>query len=163
MKRKWHSPTSYLRHYLKRVNRENMDVTVPCNGCNECCKLGGTLTLDDGTVHNPRADGSCGFLIDEKCSIYNSRPEQCRIYDCRIYALIGLGDKDHPNFTKVIEEWQPEFKTKEDVDLYAALRIATSVMKKKYPELIMAKVGAKILVFFLKHKDELMHQAREMR
>jgi Fe-S-cluster containining protein len=163
MKREWTSPTSYLRHFLRRLQGKDLTVNVPCNGCNECCKLGGDLTLDDGTVFKPTKEGHCPKLINEKCSIYDERPLQCRIYDCRIYALLGLGDKDHPEFTKVIESWEPKLNTKEDEDLLGAFRIATIIVRDKYPDLEIDKAGAKILKFFLQEKQELMRQAVQVR
>ena len=52
------------------VNRFLCDVIppVPCNGCNDCC--------------NGKAAGSvkCPHLVGGKCSVYDHRPLECRLY-----------------------------------------------------------------------------------
>ena len=46
-----------------------------CSKCGACCRLaGGKFGLPD------RGDGACSYLNeDNTCSIYNDRPEVCRI------------------------------------------------------------------------------------
>jgi Fe-S-cluster containining protein len=34
--------------------------------------------------------GHCPMLIDDKCSIYDHRPQTCRDYDCRVFAATGV-------------------------------------------------------------------------
>jgi Fe-S-cluster containining protein len=36
----------------------------------------------EGDLQLRNTDGSCIFLIEERCSVYDSRPEGCRIYPC---------------------------------------------------------------------------------
>lgn len=51
----------------------------PCGECSECCK-GQLLGHSYG---NPFGKGKkCIFLVKENCSIYESRPETCRKYQC---------------------------------------------------------------------------------
>ena len=79
------------------------DANVPCGECNACCR-GPVKTLLRPTDHGKgykvrtvdwagdirialRIDhdtGNCIYLIDGKCSIYDNRPETCRMYDCRV-------------------------------------------------------------------------------
>tara|TARA_R100000544_G_C2226771_1_gene61305 strand:- start:1866 stop:2159 length:294 start_codon:yes stop_codon:yes gene_type:complete len=49
-----------------------------CSGCGACCRLAGPA---GGANHGLpiKKDGSCGHLIDNKCSIYNTRPKICRV------------------------------------------------------------------------------------
>jgi Fe-S-cluster containining protein len=49
-----------------------------CDKCGECCK-----NLDKSPVYSEldRGDGTCKYLIDNVCSIYNTRPLLCRIDD----------------------------------------------------------------------------------
>ena len=46
-----------------------------CSKCGACCRVaGGKLGLPD------RGDGACGYLNkDNTCSVYDSRPEVCRV------------------------------------------------------------------------------------
>jgi Fe-S-cluster containining protein len=34
--------------------------------------------------------GHCPMLVDDKCSIYEYRPQTCRRYDCRVFAATGV-------------------------------------------------------------------------
>ena len=35
-------------------------------------------------------DGKCPMLTEAGCSIYESRPRTCRMYDCRVFTVTGL-------------------------------------------------------------------------
>lgn len=68
---------------------------VPCNGCTLCCQSGAVILMPgeegyeteqfaDGVkmlAHKP--DGSCVYLTESGCGIYERRPSVCRLYDCR--------------------------------------------------------------------------------
>lgn len=47
-----------------------------CNQCGLCCK---NLTLSPVYAELDRGDGTCKYLKDNLCSIYNDRPLLCRI------------------------------------------------------------------------------------
>ena len=49
-----------------------------CSSCGACCRAAGKM---DGAKHGLpiKKDGSCGNLIDNICSIYNDRPDICRV------------------------------------------------------------------------------------
>ncbi|WP_064093130.1 YkgJ family cysteine cluster protein [Rossellomorea aquimaris] len=48
----------------------------PCNSCGLCCQnIGHIEELKSYDLGN----GTCKYLIDQKCSIYESRPLICRI------------------------------------------------------------------------------------
>lgn len=51
----------------------------PCGNCNACCtgKLKGVAY---GNLFDPNR--KCVFLVEEKCSIYKTRPSLCREYQC---------------------------------------------------------------------------------
>jgi len=54
----------------------------PCTGCGCCCKRIGMvkpfLTLEE-FPYNTNEIGVCEMLIDNKCTVYNDRPDICRI------------------------------------------------------------------------------------
>lgn len=74
--------------------------TFTCNQCGECCRIVVKLTNNeikaikeksykDFLVKDPikgkdytlkRVSGNCVFLKDNKCEIYETRPETCRKY-----------------------------------------------------------------------------------
>ncbi len=86
---------------------------VPCETCTACCRssifvhirpdetqalsriprnlLFPAPGLPKGHVlmgYNDR--GHCPMLINNKCSIYEDRPQTCREYDCRIFSATGI-------------------------------------------------------------------------
>lgn len=53
-----------------------MDQPFPCNQCGLCCRnLQGIEALQEYDLGN----GTCKYLIDNKCSIYEDRPEICQV------------------------------------------------------------------------------------
>lgn len=73
---------------------------VPCNGCTSCCRreqIGIHRDFDDFsklTAHGPerdglaelkrKPDGSFIYLGESGCTVYEYRPMQCRVFDCRL-------------------------------------------------------------------------------
>ncbi len=74
---------------------------MDCRDCCECCKrflvpLSPIETLkykigeyDDIPFLAKKEDGSCFYLKDGRCSIYNDRPIACREYSCENDEVIG--------------------------------------------------------------------------
>lgn len=74
-------------------------VAVPCGDCSACCRAFANIplgTLDDASLYRTRDhhgavvlerhdDGSCIYLVNNQCSIYDRRPHTCRTFDCRIF------------------------------------------------------------------------------
>ncbi len=47
------------------------------------------------------------MLIDDRCSIYEHRPQTCRTYDCRIFAAAGIdADDDKIEITRRSKQWR---------------------------------------------------------
>lgn len=59
----------------------------PCNQCGLCCKLVG-LVIDqlkeNGFPYNQNKKGECEKLVDDKCSVYETRPSVCRIDEMQL-------------------------------------------------------------------------------
>lgn len=107
-----------------------------CTACGDCCRVSGdvwfdkaeaslvrkerwsdALIYDTGHRRVQRTKGACIFLEDNKCSIHNERPQQCRSYPFWPRILrdrgsweaeqcegIGLGD-DPVDPTDAYERW----------------------------------------------------------
>lgn len=80
---------------------------VPCGGCTACCRTGGFIFLypdkgDNEDIYQTeraidpiagretrrlkqKPDSSCIYLGDKGCTIINSAPHVCRVFDCRTY------------------------------------------------------------------------------
>lgn len=131
-------PTKLLKEFAKVYDTH--EAKVPCNGCTACCRSRSTmadlqpdeLTLfpeavmdsEVGWVLPQRPDGSCVHLIDDRCSIYERRPLACRIFDCRMAALLQVMSSD-PVMVEATQQWkQPELDKKKDRVALMALKLA---------------------------------------
>lgn len=99
-----------------------------CSGCGACCRWTGSVLLTDADIpvlaerlglaeqdfidqHTrlapnrqqlallDQADGSCAFLTDDRCAIYEARPEQCRSFPYAWSVASGC-----PELDKLLEE-----------------------------------------------------------
>ena len=107
------------------------DTVVPCGECTACCRSSyfihigpdETATLaripaellfaapgqpKDTVLLGYDEEGCCPMLVDDKCSIYEHRPQTCRSYDCRIFAAAGIaaGDDDKALVTQHTQWWK---------------------------------------------------------
>lgn len=75
-----------------------------CGSCTLCCTLHGVNEgMPDGKPKPPNT--RCQYLGDRGCSIYETRPQECRDYTC--LWIEGHGDKlIRPNRTGVMFETQ---------------------------------------------------------
>ncbi|MEI6420609.1 MAG: YkgJ family cysteine cluster protein [Lentisphaerota bacterium] len=107
---------------LTSVTSDEPVESVPCGSCTLCCsQLAPHLTpeevasglyplsliqpTEEQRKANPevgpivtlyrKKEGGCGMLIDNKCSIYDHRPNSCRQFDCR--------KSHHPNIPNMID------------------------------------------------------------
>ena len=71
-------------------------VLVPgraCGGCTACCF---ELTIDDPRMHKPPRQ-ACAHCVAEGCSIYPTRPEDCRTWFCAWRRIADLPDALRPD------------------------------------------------------------------
>lgn len=55
-----------------------MEMKFNCTGCGACCKLVPDQVLE--MFQLPRAEGGgCGHLVEDKCEIYETRPDVCDV------------------------------------------------------------------------------------
>lgn len=55
-------------------------MAFPCTGCGQCCRRISGLVGKPSFPYKAKDDGSCEMLTaDNKCSIYDTRPEVCRV------------------------------------------------------------------------------------
>jgi hypothetical protein len=124
---------------------------VPCNGCNACCwhphihvdpleepeENIAHLALESlpggGLALKRREDNACAHLDrDGRCAVYEYRPRGCRVYDCRLQALVGVrdrfvGDRRPP-------EWRFEARTRREKAIVAALRMGAGAYMSANPQ-----------------------------
>ena len=126
-------------------SRESGQASVPCGGCTACCR-DPAMPIDlaedevgryaeavqDETKRSwslrKRADGSCVYLIDDRCSIYADRPSSCRMYDCRAHLLGMPLSENRKVVNDAVMQWQhPTTPTVTDENLKLAFGLAYSV------------------------------------
>lgn len=98
------SPLTWYRHSLKGARKPFIGQSVPCGTCTQCCR-GVEVQLvtgaDDPTLYllDPeatiptlarQADGSCVYLRENLCTIYQYRPFVCRTFDCRAHLITDV-------------------------------------------------------------------------
>jgi hypothetical protein len=63
------------------------------------------------------------MLIAEKCSIYESRPRTCRLYDCRVFTATGI-DSGKTAVEERTRHWRFSFPSEQDGLEYRMVRAA---------------------------------------
>ena len=125
---------------------------VPCGGCTACCTSSQFVHIGpdetDTLAHIPEEllfpaprlppghvllgydeRGHCPMLIDNRCSIYEHRPQTCRTYDCRIFPATGLQpDDDQVLIAGQARRWQFGFPTEAGRNQGAAVRAAAAFL-----------------------------------
>lgn len=133
-------------HRARQAQKTEEGASVPCGDCTACCtssyfihiRPDETETLAEippsllfaapglpkgHVVLGYDKNGRCPMFIDNKCSIYQYRPQTCRTYDCRIFPATGLPvEKDKPLIAQQARRWQFAFPTPQDEERFRALQ-----------------------------------------
>ena len=64
-----------------------------CSQCGACCRAAGRINAEKFGLP-VKADGSCGHLVGNLCSIYDDRPDVCRT-EKMIHKLPHQSEKDY--------------------------------------------------------------------
>ena len=163
---------------------------VPCGSCTACCTSSyfihirpeekKTLASIPKQVLFPapgmpkgnyvmgyNEKGHCPMFKDNKCSIYENRPQTCRSYDCRVFYATGLpaGDKRKALINQQVERWRFKFNGTDAGELYNIIRKTARFLvenKKKFPKDVipsnttqLAILAIRIYPFFTKEKDTI--------
>jgi uncharacterized protein len=146
--------SSWLRHTRRAVQLKTVGADVPCGDCTGCCRSSLFIHvkpeetraleripralqfpapgLPKGNVlmgYNTR--GECPMLIDNKCSIYEDRPQTCRDYDCRVFAATGIALDQAPSalIAEQIKRWRFEYPSEQDRKDYSAVQTAAAFLQ----------------------------------
>ena len=110
---------------IRGAIRGEAPADVPCGTCTACCTSSQFVHIgpEESTAlaRIPRAllfqapglpkghlvmgydsQGRCPMLVDDGCSIYDDRPQTCRMYDCRVFAATGLASELATDGTKAL-------------------------------------------------------------
>ena len=149
-------PTDGFSSWLRRTRqaqRTAEGVSVPCGECKACCTSSYFIHIrPDETETLARVpqellfaapglpaghvvlgydkNGHCPMFIDNKCSIYEHRPQTCRTYDCRIFPATGLpAGEDKTSISRQAGRWQFTFPTTQDHKQFSAVRAAAKFLR----------------------------------
>jgi Fe-S-cluster containining protein len=133
--------------------RNGDESDVPCNGCTACCRSSQFVHIGPDETETlahipaellfpapgrPRGHvvlgyderGHCPMLVDDKCSIYDHRPNACRTYDCRVFAAAGIdADADKVEITRRVKRWKFDFSDEHARIEHDAIRAAASFLR----------------------------------
>jgi Fe-S-cluster containining protein len=82
--------------------------------------------------------GECPMLQNNRCSIYEDRPQTCRDYDCRVFAAAALepDGRTQPVIAERVRAWRFEIKSDEvqaDQEAIAATAAFLREMPAQFP------------------------------
>lgn len=129
---------------------------VPCGECRGCCISGYSVQIrprdeqaralippqllvsapgfaQDELTMAARPDGTCPMLRNNECTIYPSRPQTCRDYDCRVFAAAGLsaGGTDKAVINRRVREWRFSYPSPSDRAAHTAVKAAATFIATK--------------------------------
>ena len=134
---------------------------VPCGACTGCCTSSQFVHIGpdevDTLAHIPKAllfpaprrpkghvllgydeQGRCPMLVDDRCSIYEHRPQTCRTYDCRIFPASGVGlegEREKVRIDDRVRRWRFDFATQRDRTAQQAIAAAATFLDRHRDEL----------------------------
>lgn len=83
-------------------------------------------------------NGHCPMFKDNKCTIYSSRPETCRQYDCRTLAATGASTEEESEaISNRIAAWEFSYGSTESKNQAQAVKEAFAFLKSRselFPE-----------------------------
>ncbi len=148
--------TQWLNELIGSLEGQN-DTNVPCGECVACCTSSYFIHLkptDKQTLrHIPKniifpapglpkghfllgydENGHCPMFKENKCSIYNYRPETCRQYDCRVYAATGfsLENEKKPLISSQTKHWKFDISSASDAEAMQAVKLAAKFITEHY-------------------------------
>ena len=139
---------------------------VPCGACTACCRSSQFVHIGphetDTLAHIPAEllfpaprlprghvvlgydeRGHCPMLVDNRCSIYEHRPNTCRTYDCRIFPAAGIDVEaaDKPLIAEQAGRWRFSHPTTADRNRHDAVQ-AAAVFLRRHPDALPEGAGA---------------------
>jgi hypothetical protein len=160
------TPTAILRDWRPALKRET--VPVPCNGCVSCCRSGMLVTLTpaeaqrlptqvgpDGKLKLAHRGRDCAMFDaqNNRCSIYEDRPEVCKTYDCRQLWMGGLRNTHRGReMNERLDSWRTEVHSDTDRGIVALMFTRTHELMGELDDTGAAAAAAAALC--LLHKKE---------
>lgn len=128
---------------------------VPCGACTACCRSSLFIHINPEETQTiqriPRAllfpapgwpeghllmgysdQGHCPMLVDNKCSIYEYRPQTCRSYDCRVFSATGVpvNQQTEPDIADRVKAWVFHYENEESREDHRIVKEAAAFLLK---------------------------------
>jgi len=98
--------------------------------------------------------GHCPLFKAGKCSIYGSRPETCRQYDCRALATTNIRITDESEeITRKANSWEFEFSSDRSIELHSSVKLAGEFLSKyanKFPNGFIPPLSIQVAVMAIR-------------
>jgi Fe-S-cluster containining protein len=146
--------SQWLHHTETSLRSRNGTADVPCGACRGCCRSSMFIHIRPEEVETnqrvPRSllfpapglpmghllmgygdKGQCPMLVDNRCSIYEHRPQTCRDYDCRVFAATGISIdlETQPEIAQRAREWAFTYESKESCEEHRVLQLAAAFLE----------------------------------
>jgi Fe-S-cluster containining protein len=138
---------------IRAALRAGSGSDVPCGACNGCCRssyfihigpdesdtiaripselLFAAPGLPEGNVvMGYNEHGSCPMLIDDRCSIYQHRPQTCRIYDCRVFTATAI-EPPQRRIAQRTQRWRFSYASEDDYRVRLQVQAAARFFEHK--------------------------------
>jgi len=137
-----------------RLNDSGAD--VPCGECTACCTSSYFIHIapyeTETLARIPKQllfpapgqpkgnvlmgydkNGHCPMLVDNRCSIYEHRPQTCRTYDCRIFPAAGMAvsEPEKALIAQRARQWRFDYPTQRDRNEHAAVQAAAKFLNER--------------------------------
>jgi Fe-S-cluster containining protein len=147
--------SEWLRGAEASLQTANGQVDVPCGTCTACCRSRMFIHIqpkETQTIRRiPRAllfpapgspkghmlmgyndDGHCPMLVENKCSIYEHRPQTCRTYDCRVFAAtdISVDEREQPDIAQRVKAWVFNYESQQSRKEHRIVKEAAAFLHK---------------------------------
>jgi uncharacterized protein len=154
-------PAGEFSPWLRLVRRSQklrvMGSEVPCGECTGCCRSFYFIHVQpdetDTLAHIPpellfpapglpsghvlmgyNERGECPLLNDNRCSIYEHRPQTCRDFDCRVFSATGISienDVAQAVIAERVRRWKFEHPGEQDRKEHAAVQAAAAFLQER--------------------------------
>ncbi len=98
--------------------------------------------------------GNCPMFKTGNCSIYESRPETCRQYDCRVLAATNLKIiEESEEIRRKVNSWEFEFTSDRSVELHDSVKLAGEFLSKyanKFPAGFVPPLSVQVAVMAIR-------------
>lgn len=133
---------------IRTAQKTGEPIDVPCGDCTACCTSSYFIHIKSQETETkskipaklifpapgmPKGNvlmgfsnnGHCPMFADNRCSIYDYRPQTCRVYDCRIFTATGIKiDKEKVLISRQIRRWKFDFRESGSLKKFDAVQSA---------------------------------------